>query len=134
MSLKSAFEKPIIIVLILSLVVPIARFVFAAAPNPGHTWSEIGDIAVTVAQGGTGLSTIAAGGILYASALDTLTRIAPSGANQVLRSTAANALEFAALVATDIPNLDMSKITTGTLGVSQGGTGLTTLTANNVLI
>lgn len=32
----------------------------------------------------------------------------------------------AALAASDIPNLDMSKISTGTLGVGQGGTGGTT--------
>lgn len=115
MSLKSAFEKPLIIVLVLSLIIPAVRFVFAAAPNPGHTWSEIGDIAVTVAQGGTGLASIAAGSILYASSANTLSAVAPTASNQVLRSTAANALQFAALVAADIPNLDMSKITTGTL-------------------
>ncbi|MBA7624869.1 hypothetical protein ES703_32283 [subsurface metagenome] len=66
-----------------------------------------------VARGGTGLSTIALGGILYASALDVLSRLAPTAANQVLRSTAANALQFAALLAADIPNLDAAKITSG---------------------
>ncbi len=66
-----------------------------------------------VARGGTGLSTIALGGILYASALDTLSRLAPTAANQVLRSTAANALQFAALLAADIPNLDTAKIISG---------------------
>ena len=66
-----------------------------------------------VVRGGTGLSTIALGGILYASALDVLSRLAPTAANQVLRSTAANALQFATLLAADIPNLDASKITSG---------------------
>jgi hypothetical protein len=50
MPLKSSFEKPLVIILILSVLVPAVRFVFAAAPNPGHTWSEIGDVLLTVAQ------------------------------------------------------------------------------------
>lgn len=68
-----------------------------------------------VPRGGTGLSSIAQGGILYASGADTLSRIAPSGANQVLRSTGANALEFAALGAADIPNLAGTILTSGTV-------------------
>ena len=72
-----------------------------------------------VTVGGTGLATIAAGGILYASALNTLSRIASTAANQVLRSTGADALEFAALVAADIPSLDASKTTTGRFGLAR---------------
>ena len=72
--------------------------------------------AVGVIHGGTGLTAIAEGGILYASGADVLSRIAPSGANKVLRSTAANALEIAALDAADIPNLAATKITSGDLG------------------
>lgn len=97
--------------------------VFAVAPNPGHTWSELGDVLVTVAQGGTGLTGMATGGILYASATDTFSRIAPSAANQVLRSTGANALQFAALVAADLPSFDVAKITSGILSSVYGGTG-----------
>jgi hypothetical protein len=81
--------------------------------------SQIGSGTLGVTRGGTGLSTIAAGGILYASAADTLSRIAPTAANQVLRSTAANALEIAALVAADIPSLDASKITSGRFGMER---------------
>ena len=40
---------------------------------------------------------------------------------------------FRALVAGDIPNLDFSKITTGTVPVAPGGTGATSFTANRVL-
>ena len=72
-----------------------------------------------VARGGTGLSTIALGGILYASALNVLSRLAPTAANQVLRSTAANALQFAALLAADIPNLDAAKITSGVFALAR---------------
>jgi len=84
-----------------------------AGDIPNLDASKITSGTFPVARGGTGLSTIAAGGILYASGLDTLSRIAPSAANQVLRSTGANALQIAALVAADIPSLDASKITTG---------------------
>ncbi|GAI03992.1 unnamed protein product, partial [marine sediment metagenome] len=72
-----------------------------------------------VVRGGTGLNTIALGGILYASALDVLSRLAPTAANQVLRSTAANALQFAALLAADIPNLDAGKITSGVFALAR---------------
>ncbi|GAJ22939.1 unnamed protein product, partial [marine sediment metagenome] len=72
-----------------------------------------------VVRGGTGLSTIALGGILYASALDVLSRLAPTAANQVLRSTAVNALQFAALIASDIPNLDASKVISGRFPVDR---------------
>ncbi len=81
--------------------------------------AEITSGTFPVARGGTGLNTIALGGILYASALDTLSRLAPTAANQVLRSTAANALQFAALVAADIPNLAASKITSGRFPVDR---------------
>ncbi len=80
---------------------------------PSLDASKIGSGTFGVARGGTGLATIAAGGILYASVLDILVRIAPTAANQVLRSTAANALQFAALLAADIPSLDAAKITSG---------------------
>lgn len=66
---------------------------------------------------------MAAGGILYSPTTNTLSQLAPAAANYVLRSTAANMLEFAALIAADIPSLDVSKITTGIFGSARGGTG-----------
>ncbi|NVM23928.1 MAG: hypothetical protein HWN68_19385, partial [Desulfobacterales bacterium] len=83
-----------------------------ATPLP-HAASKITSGVFGIPRGGTNLSTIAAGGILYASALDTLIRIAPTSANQVLRSTGANVLQIASLIAGDIPALDAAKITTG---------------------
>ena len=81
--------------------------------------AEITSGTFPVVRGGTGLNTIALGGILYASALDVLSRLAPTAANQVLRSTAANALQFAALLAADIPNLDAGKITSGAFALAR---------------
>lgn len=46
----------------------------------------------------------------------------------VLKKTAANTYSMVSLVEADIPNISASKITTGTLPVSRGGTGATTLT------
>lgn len=41
---------------------------------------------------------------------------------------------FRALVALDIPNLDVSKLTTGTLSVARGGTGVTTSTGTGSVV
>lgn len=91
--------------------------IYTALHNLDAGWVVSG--VFPVGRGGTGLSTIALGGILYASALNILSRLAPTAANQVLRSTAANALQFAALLATDIPNLPASKITSGRFPVNR---------------
>lgn len=78
-----------------------------------------------VARGGTGLSTFALGTIPYASALDTLSALTgPTGANKVLRSSAANTFAWGSLVATDIPTLTLSKISdAGTAAACNTGTG-----------
>ena len=60
---------------------------------------------------------------------------------QVLRATGATTAAFGSLVASDIPSLDASKITTGTFNIAQiptitatkGGTGLTAYTAGNYI-
>jgi len=74
---------------------------------------------IGMTYGGTGLSTIAAGSILYANALDTLTALKPAAANQVLRSTPGLMAQFASLVALDIPSLDTAKITSGTFDAAR---------------
>lgn len=55
--------------------------------------------------------------------------LASQAANSVFAapSGAAGAPTFRTLVAADIPNLDASKITTGTLAITRGGTGATTV-------
>lgn len=67
-----------------------------------------GALPITVGQGGTG-ATSAAGHAVFA------------GPN----SSTAAAPSFRALVADDIPNLNASKITAGTLPIGRGGTGST---------
>lgn len=47
---------------------------------------------------------------------------------------AADVPDFRALVSDDVPNLDASKITSGTLAVARGGTGLSTWTAAGRLL
>lgn len=40
--------------LLFAIVFSIIQVIRATAPNPGHTWSEIGDVLVAVSNGGTG--------------------------------------------------------------------------------
>jgi len=68
-----------------------------------------------VARGGTGQSSLTTGRVLIGAGTSAVTLAGPTAANQVLRSTAADAPAWSSLVAADIPNLDASKITTGTL-------------------
>lgn len=57
-------------------------------------------------------------------------------ANQVLASpdSSPGAVALRALVAADIPNLAASKITSGTLGLVRGGTGVGTVASGNLLL
>jgi len=79
---------------------------FAAAPTFG---SPLG-----VASGGIGTNMASAGAVFAG----------PAGAS----GTPA----FRALVATDLPDIDASRIASGTLGVARGGIGTATATANTV--
>lgn len=56
-----------------------------------------------VTNGGTALSSIATGGILYATGTSNLVRIAPDAANQVLLSTAANDMKISGLNISCLP-------------------------------
>jgi len=85
-----------------------------------------------VAKGGTNIATYALGDTLYSSAVNTLTKLAgnTTTTKQFFSQTGTGAVSaapaWAALVAADIPNLDASKITSGTLPVANGGTGAST--------
>ena len=82
---------------------------------------------VTVANGGTGAATLT--GALVGNGTSAVTAV-PGTASQYFRRNAANtAYEFASLLASDIPNLDAGKITSGSLPITLGGTGATTAAA-----
>jgi hypothetical protein len=61
--------------------------------------------------------------------------LASQSANTVFSAPngSAGAPTFRALVAADIPNLDTSKLTSGTLGVARGGTGIASYTVGNYI-
>lgn len=95
--------------------------------------------AIDATHGGTAQTTWALGDTLYASAANTLSKLPgnTTTTNKFLAQTGTGAASAApswqALVAGDIPNLDASKITTGTLAVARGGTNLGSYTANSLL-
>lgn len=86
-------------------------------------WS--GQLAVT--RGGTGLSTVAQGDILYGSASNTITALAKNTtATRYLANTGTNNNPAWA-------QIDLTNGITGTLPTGNGGTGLTSFTANGVV-
>ena len=143
--------------------------VYATTPNPGHPWSEVGDgtfavsgptasrtytfpdanatvlttnSAVTVAQGGTGATTLT--GILKGNGTSAVTAVtAPSGAlvgdtdTQTLTnktiSKASNTLTGVAGSGANSDITSLSALSTP-LSVAQGGTDVASLTANNLLL
>ena len=94
-----------------------------SAASYGNTGFNVPNIAVDA----YGRITTAANRDLFGSALTANTVFAaPNGA--------AGAPSFRLLVAADIPNLDAGKITTGTLAIARGGTGLATTPTNGQLL
>lgn len=87
---------------------------------------------VPVIKGGTGVATLAAGNLLLGAGTGAMTALAPSTANNVCISSG-TAWTSRALAAGDIPALDISKITTGTWGITRGGTGKTSWTSATLL-
>jgi len=84
-----------------------------------------GTLAVT--RGGTGLSTVAQGDILYGSAANTLVALAKNAsATRYLSNTGASNNPAWA-------QIDLTNGVTGTLPTGNGGTGLTTFTANGLV-
>lgn len=73
--------------------------------------------AISVAFGGTGVATATANTVFAG----------PTSGGSAAPS-------FRALVANDIPSLDASKLTTGTLGIARGGTGVTSTPSNGQLL
>ncbi|MFH0814715.1 MAG: hypothetical protein V1902_01295 [Candidatus Falkowbacteria bacterium] len=80
------FNAFLFIVLLFFIVSSIIRIAIAAAPNPGHTWSEITSAAATVAQGGTGQISLTANSILLGNTAAAVQLVAPSTSGNVLKS------------------------------------------------
>ncbi len=155
--------------LVIGLFIISAAVVNATTPNPGHPWTEVGDgtfavtgptvartytfpdanstiltsnSAVTVAQGGSGATTLT--GILKGNGTSAFTTVtAPSGAlvgdtdTQTLTnktiSAASNTLTGVAGSGANSDITSLSALSTP-LSVAQGGTGAATLTADNLLV
>ena len=91
---------------------------FAPAAHE-HSAANITSGTLSVARGGTGVD----GSV--------------QGVHKVLAAPsigAAGAVSFRTLVASDIPDLNTSKLTAGTLGVARGGTGKSSHTINSVIV
>lgn len=82
----------------------------------------------SVANGGTGASTFTSNGILFGAGTSALSATAAGTQFQVLQAGSGGTPQFAAV------NLAQSAAVTGILGVANGGTGASTLTANNVIL
>lgn len=83
--------------------------------------------AVPAANGGTGQSVYAVGDVLYASTTTALAKLPDVATGNVLISGGVGA-------APSYGKVGLTTHVSGTLSVANGGTGATTLTANNVLI
>jgi hypothetical protein len=105
----------------------------------GGTVSSLAS-AIAVADGGTGATTLTAGGILIGSGTSAITILANTGT----AGTYANAA-YVPVITTDIYGrvsavtntaivIDTSAITSGTLGVLRGGTGVTTSTGTGSVV
>lgn len=88
----------------------------------GLTTHVSGTLGVT--NGGTGLSSIAAGDLLYGSAANTLASLAGAATNNVLLSGGVSG-------APSWGKVSLTAAVSGTLPTGNGGTGLTTFTAAN---
>lgn len=109
-----------------STLVPVAQI-------PDLSTAKLTSGTLGVARGGTGVATVTAGNLLLGAGTSAMTSLAPGTARQVCISSG-TAWTSRVLEAADIPNLSADKITSGTLPVSRGGTGLTSLTAGSVLV
>ncbi len=101
----------------------------AAADVPNLDASKITTGTLPEARGGTNQSSYTLGDILYASAANTLSRLAGNTTTtkkfltQTGDGTNSAAPAWSTIVAGDVPNLDASKITTGTVATARLGSG-----------
>lgn len=97
----------------------------AAAPTfRALTSADFGATVWTPAQGGTGISSYAAGDIVYASGATTLSKLPAAASGNVLLSGASPSWG----------KVDLAAAVTGTLPVANGGTGVTTATGTTSVV
>jgi len=77
-------NKILSVLLLLAIISTVVQVVFAVAPDPGHTWAEVGDVIVTVAQGGTGLATLTTGNVILGDGTSVVTFVSPATSGNVL--------------------------------------------------
>lgn len=94
-----------------------------------ETVQRMGDIVLPVPHGGTGQSSYVIGDLLYANTTASLARLPDVAVGKVLVSGGVGAPPAWG----DVPSVSSSSIT-GIISVPNGGTGLGTLTAYNVLV
>lgn len=102
-----------------------------------YTGSDISGL--TVSQGGTGVSTFSSGQLIVGNGTGALQALANTGTAGTYGSASAVPVlttdawgRVSGVTSTSIA-IDASAITTGTLGVSRGGSGLSTATTNGII-
>lgn len=81
--------NPIIIlsiILLVGITFSVIQIIRAAAPDPGHTWTEIGDVTVTVSQGGTGQTSLTTNNVILGNGASAVQFVAPGTSGNVLTS------------------------------------------------
>jgi hypothetical protein len=138
-SWTSITDKPVVLTTLSGVTGAADQYIYFTGSNTATTGtvttfgrSLIDDVDASAARTTLGLGTAAtqASTAFQAAnaALTTFgTNIAAAGAG-IFKKTAANTWTFATLVEADIPSLNVSKLTAGTLSVARGGTGVATLT------
>ncbi len=110
-------------------------------PSHDHAVGDITSGTLAVEHGGTGLSTAATGDLLYGSAEDTLSAL-PGNASTTRKFLSQSgdgetpaAPAWQGLQSSDLPTHDhaVGDITSGTLAVEHGGTGLSTIASGKLL-
>jgi hypothetical protein len=103
----------------------------------GSAWANTTTLGV--ANGGTGLNAATLGDVPYGSGTNTLAQLAgnTTTTKKFLSQTGTGAVSaapaWATLAAADIPNLSTTVLTSGVLGVTRGGTGVSAIALGDLL-
>ena len=72
--------------------------------------------------------------LAYWTGSDSIAALDAGTSGQFLKSGGSSLASWGTIAAEDVPNLDASKITSGSFAVNRGGTGRTSLTSGNLLV